>query len=371
MDELDKIISKVVNKKVLESSSYENTIKNSLRNKKYVKQNSILKKVAIVLLSISTIGCGVFAVHINGKSNKIIPQQENNEYIQIVDNQNKTIEDLTIKINSIVIDDFNLKLDIDYLYTQPITSADSKILIKDENNNILFSNYELPMGNYFDNIFKAENKHKYGESVIDEFKRNEQTDEIQGNEQTEIIPEKVTSSYTYIADNRIRRKVELYLDIDLERFPNTKKVYIHLEDIRLKNGSKLVKELNYKWNFEIQLDEKFLNRNTAKYIQESEDNINQDFTMLQAELTDIQLKLKMKYNGNQKLADLIDMLNLNSIQIFDKKNNQYISLQGISISEDNIIKANYNINKNTLSDVLEVKIENFNKIKIIKKSSRN
>ncbi len=69
---------------------------------------------------------------------RILVMKRNNEYIQIVENEYQTINNLSVRINSIGMDDFTIQLDVEYVYTEPITQAESKILIKDEQNNIIF-----------------------------------------------------------------------------------------------------------------------------------------------------------------------------------------------------------------------------------------
>ena len=56
MDELDKKILEVVNKKIIEPPKYEETIRNTFKNYTRTNQYNILKKVAIIILCISTIG---------------------------------------------------------------------------------------------------------------------------------------------------------------------------------------------------------------------------------------------------------------------------------------------------------------------------
>lgn len=359
MDELDKMISKIVNQKVLEPSSYQQIIKKSLENYKGIKYTEILKKAAIIVLSISTIGCVVFAKQLNNLFNKNIDNNEDSQYIQKLNNEYKMRDNLSIKMDSIVVDDFKVQLDINYLYIEPITSAESKIMIKDENNTILFSNYDIEIENYFENRFRKEDRHKYGESIIKQDKTNRTKDNtlIQ-------TTARFNSYYKNIENNNISRTLELYTDLDLKKFPESKMIYIQIEDVLLRNGSSIIKKLENKWDFEIPLDKKFLNRNTNTYIQNCKNN--SDFRIVAAEVSNVQLKIKIEYQGSNELKNLIDTLNLESIQIFDEKKNRYMNAQMIDIVENNIIKVDYNSDRNDLSDSLKVKIGDFEEIEIIK-----
>lgn len=366
MDELDKTIIKIVNKKVSEPSCYEDTIRNALKYEKNINQYNILKKVAIVILSVSTIGCVVLAAQISEKINSIfdknIVDNQNNEYIQMLENEYKTIDDLSIKIDSILMDDFKIQLGINYLYTNPITSAESKILITDENNNIIFNNYDTQIDNYFESRFKRENRHKYGESIVNEEKP---INDIENRKLIEFTT-RYNSFYKNIESNNIKRKLELYTDLDLIKFPESKRIYIQIEDVVLRNGSELIRKSENIWKFEIELDKKFSNRKTSIYVQENMDYSKQDFTISQAELSNVLLKVKIKYIGKQDLNKVINTLDLSSIQIFDEKNNQYINAEMIEVLENNTIKVDYSINKKDTSDILKIKIGDFNEIKMIR-----
>lgn len=361
MDELDKYIIDIVNKEISEPIKYNNTIKRALKvDKKKASTISIVKKIAVVLICITTIGGVVFANvvrEITKKKSSYINQ--NNDYVQNLNMQYNTIDNLSIKIKSILIDDFNIELNIEYLYTEPITSAESKIVIRDENQNIIYSDNETI--NYYRDIFKKNERYKYGNTrIIEDY--GEEDDK-----KTEQNPIRFQSSYQNIEDNILSRKINLYSDLDSKKFPKTKKLYIQLENIVLRDNSKVVKSLERKWDFNIELDKKFLNRETNMYIQEDINISKQNFTVLRAEESNVQFKIKIKYNGNEDLNKLINTLDLDNIQIFDEKNNQYINAETIDILENSIIKAEYNINRNNLSNILTIKIGDFNKIKIIKK----
>lgn len=364
MDELDKYISNIVNKKVSEPIKYNNTIKNALKvDKKKKRMVNIMKKVAIVLICIITIGGGVFASQIinrinSNKKKELNYINQNNDYVQNLNMEYKTIDNLSIKIDSILVDDFNMQLDINYLYTEPISSAESKIIIRDEEQNIIYSDDKTI--DYVKEIFNKKGRHQYRNTIVNEEKMKEDDGK------TEQFPIRIKSSYQSIENNVLKRKINLYTDLDSKKLPETKKLFIQLGDIVLRNGSKVIKVLEEKWDFDIELDKKFLNRATNSYIQENTKNIKQNFTVIKAEESNVQFKIKIKYNGNENLNQLINTLDLTSIQIFDEKNNQYINAEMIEVLENNIIKADYNINRNELSDSLTVRIGNSKEIRIIK-----
>lgn len=368
MDELDKKILEVVNKKIIEPPKYEETIRNTFKNYTRTNQYNILKKVAIIILCISTIGGITFGRQISEMISNMFKKntsdERNNEYIQIVENEYQTINNLSVRINSIGMDDFTIQLDVEYVYTEPITQAESKILIKDEQNNIIFKNSNEPSNMAYSSK-KAERRSykdllKYGEStnMIEELEIPEET--------TTVLTGNYQSTYQNIGDNRLKRTIVLGSGIDFKKFPKSKKIYIQLEDIELKNHQNIVKRIQGKWEFEIDLNSKIVNREITRYVQKDLENNKQEFKVMEAELSNLQLQLKIEYLGNQNLTQVVDMSDLSSIQIFDKKNRYYINPTTLDIINNRIVKVNFDINKNNVSDELKVIIRDINEIEIIK-----
>ena len=194
MDELDKYISDIVSKKIHEPPKYEATIRNALKdNKKFTTFNEVVRKIAITIISISTIGGMVFAGQMFKKFNQIVDEEkytiENDEYIQNLNMEYKTIDNLSIKIDSILVDDFNIRLNLNYLYTEPITSTESKIVIKDENDNLIYYSWEVV--DYYNNIFKAPSR----DSLIIRDNIITESENIDENIEIDDITQKATFNY--------------------------------------------------------------------------------------------------------------------------------------------------------------------------------
>ncbi len=367
MDELDKKILGIVSKKIHEPISYENAIRKALYKKNNNVPISVAKKVAIFILCIITISGAVFANQIFNIINKFENEKlsnslRNNEYIQKLDMDYKTINDLSIKIDFIAIDDFEIQIGIDYLYKEKITSAESNIIIKDENNNLILKIDDIEQ---IDKWGTDNKRHKYGEYIVNEEETLIDKDEIQ-----KQLANKYKSSYENIEDNNIKRVINLYTDIDLQKFPKSKKMYIELENITLKNGTNIVKRIRDKLQFEIDLDKKFLSRAVKSYIQEDIAS-KQEFTVLVAKLSNMQLKVKMEYCGEKDLNKILNTNELDDIQIFDEANNKYFSAESIYILDNKILNISYDSNGNKLSNRLLIIINNTVKIPIIEiESSR-
>jgi len=372
VDKIDKMIEEIVNKKISEPIKYENTIKNALKNKenKIIKSN-IIEKVAVFVLGVTMIGGVVFAKQITNIINEFTKQNINyiasdDEYIQNLNMEYNTKDNLSIKIDSICVDDFKIQLNFNYLYDKPITSAESKIVIKDENNNLIFKIDDFELVNYYEYIFKKEDRQKYGDTVTNGktiVNNIDNKDEIQ---QTQLTI-KHESSYQNITKNNLKRNLELFTDIDSEKFPKSKKIYILLEDVVLKNGSNIVKEIKEKWEFEVILNEKILKRKNEIYTQKEQNISNKEFRVIKAESSNTQFMIKIYYSGEDDLHKVINIADLGEIQIYDVHNNRYVNAQAIEILNNNVIKVNYNIDKNTLLDKVLIRIKNFNEIELIKK----
>ena len=369
MDKLDRYILDIVEKKISEPPKYEESIKKALNNtKKSSKLNAIFKKVAVIILCISAVGGIAFAVQMSGIINKVNNKSNEyniayNEYIQKVNMEYQTVDNLSIKIDSILLDKFNIEINIDYLYNKSITSAESKILITDENNNLIYKSTEVI--DYYEQIFKKIDRNEFVSSMKSETSVSDDNMVNDENKTENMYTTRVTNSYQNLETNNLLRKIELYNDLDFKEFPESKILYIQLENIILKDGSKKVKELNCKWNFEVKIDNEFLKEEVSSYKEEKNNKNDKLINVIQAKSSNVLLKIKFNYAGQQKLDEIIDLLDSDCIQLFDKKNNYYIKSKNISILDNNIIKADFDINKKDLSDILIIKIKNFEDIKII------
>lgn len=369
MDNLDKYIANTLKHEITEHSNYEYTIINSLKNTKKTKYsiNELLRKVAVVIISITMISGVVFAKQLTVALKNFFetksPTNYNN-YIQILDDNIKTIDGLTVKLNSIIVDDFNIQLIIEYMYENEISFVDSNILIKDEYNNIIFeSNDSEKVGLFNDSVNKTRQNYKDRGNITGNTQNNESTPQYQ-------ITSEYKSSYINVDNNKLRRTLELFPK-ENEKFPESKKLYIQLKDFVIQNNlndTNKIKKINKECTFEIELDKKFTNREKDIYIQ---DNINseQEFTVLAVELSNMRLKVKMEYSGEKELKKIVNTMDLNSIQIFDEDNNIYINAESLYIFNNKILNISYDNKGNELSNKLLIIVNDTIKIPIRKMES--
>lgn len=367
MDNLDKYIADTLKCKITEHSNYEYTIINSLKNNKKIKDNvnELLRKVAIVIISITMISGAVFAKQFTVALKNYFETKFStnyNNYIQILDDNKKAIDDLTIKLDSIIVDDFNIQLVIEYMYKNEISLVDSDILIKDEYDNVIFENNDSKIKGPFSDISvnKVRQNYKNSGNIIGSTENNESTSNYQ-------FTSTYKSTYTRIDKNKIKRVLELYTR-ENEKFPETKKIYIQIKNFIIKNNSNIIKKIKKECIFEIDLDNKFINRQTTNYIQD-ETNSKQEFTVLAAESSNMQLKIKMEYTGEKDLKEIINTMDLSSIQIFDEDNNLYINAESLYVLNNKILNISYDNNGISLSDRLLLIINDTIKIPIRKMES--
>ncbi len=80
---------------------------------------------------------------------------------------------------------------------------------------------------------------------------------------------------------------------------------------------------------------------------------NNNFKIIDAQLSNVQLVLKIESNENINLSDF----NYDSIKIWDEKNIRFIVPENMIIIDKNIIYVNYNINSNMFSNIIKGKIK--------------
>ena len=164
MDSLDQYIQGVVTKEIYEPENYIRTIQNSLdTNDRHHKYFNLYKVAIIVICLLCTSGIA-YATYNYVKNNfnrrKGIETAINNGYIMNVDGEPVTSNDVSLKINQILLDDYNLDISFG-LEFKNMEIPDNiqaiefeNILIADENNNIL---YHSGSRDIFDKFVKSNN----------------------------------------------------------------------------------------------------------------------------------------------------------------------------------------------------------------------
>lgn len=304
--------------------STQNTINNALKsNRTSIKTIDILKKIAIVILSLIVATSGVvLAVNIirNIKNNYIVStnaldfaiENENSQHIEmdfVYDNN------VGIKINNIYLDKTNLN--IEYEYDLKDNKRLSNIFIKeysikDENDNIIYNNY-------------TDNNMDYTNTISKDSYRND-------------IPtsEKNTESILYTS----------------AKFPNISKLFFEIIKISVNN-----KDISGIWLFEVKLNNTQAQQESQKYITTYDKYIKTITTNLDKSSLKINMELNEKIN-----SDIL--IKQDSILLIDEFGKRYKYTLMKDDSKSNKIYLQYDIGSYSNINLLNLHIK-FDKDKLI------
>lgn len=298
MDSLDQYIQGVVTKEIYEPENYIRTIQNSLdtndRHRKYFN----LYKVAIIVICLLCTSGIAYATYNYVKNNfnrrKGIETAINNGYIMNVDGEPVTSNDVSLKINQILLDDYNLDISFG-LEFKNMEIPDNvqaiefeNILIADENNNIL---YHLGSRDIFDKFVRSNNLNveyrKYSDNYINSNSSNKSN---------------CTNSNNY--------NLVYNISVNNKTFPKSNSLHIYIENVvlRMENDNSVI---NTNWNLTSSLSSSFQNRDTVNYTYVSNED-NNDIVSVTATTyttgTDIKLEMKVSTDkvDSKKLKELIE-----------------------------------------------------------------
>lgn len=298
MDSLDQYIQGIVTKEIYEPEDYIRTIKSSLdSNNRHHKYFNLYKVAIIVVCLLFTSGIA-YATYNYVKNNfnrrKGIETAINNGYIMNVDGEPVTSNDISLKIDQILLDDYNLDISFDLEFKNMEIPEDvqlikfENILITDENNNIL---YHSGSRDIFDNFVKSNNlnlKYKdYNGKYINS-----------------------GLSVNIISKNNSSFMLACNLSPFNTTFPKSTKYNIYIENIifSINNNYKIV---NANWSLESSLTSDFQNRKSVKYtcqnLNDYNDIVNIDVVTY---TTGTNFKIEMKIPTDEldakKLKELIE-----------------------------------------------------------------
>ena len=298
MDSLDQYIQGVVTKEIYEPENYIRTIQNSLdtndRHRKYFN----LYKVAIIVICLLCTSGIAYATYNYVKNNfnrrKGIETAINNGYIMNVDGEPVTSNDVSLKINQILLDDYNLDISFG-LEFKNMEIPDNvqlikfeNILITDENNNII---YHSGNKNIFDNFVKSNDL---------DLKYKNYNDKYINSDLSVNIISKNSSAFTLVCN----------LSPFNATFPKSTKYNIYIENIvfSINNTDKVI---NANWNLESSLTSDFQNRISIKYtcqnLSDYNDIVNVDvITYTTGTNFKIEMKVPTTITDSKKLKELID-----------------------------------------------------------------
>lgn len=327
-DEFDKMLFDYYdNKKEEIPLSTQNAIENTFKSEHKEKSTIIiiLKRVAVFILCIGIVTATTvyakdiinFITSIFTNSNPGIDTAVNNGYVQNVDMDFITYNDVGIKVDYLLMDETNLNISFVYKNYKENQTLDSltfsDLIITDEGDNVL--------------CLMSNDKPDSTNEILD----------------TSII----TSNKPVFIDNTTVRESIL---VSSKKFPNSHILYINIKQMALTINNE-IKYINGNWKFSINIDDKIVTRNISEY--SSTDCTYVD--NIKTELTATSLSIQLQLNT---LFDEATIYTRNAITLKDEYNNTYRPIQ--MLSKNNNISKPYSSNITLLYPISSY--DNINKL---------
>ena len=246
-----------------------------------------MKKIIASILCIVFMGTGIVLASNslwNHWNNKGVKTALEYGYVQNVEMDYNIQNDLGIKLDSIIIDNSNIGIVFNYKIPSNLKSIDNiaikDIVIKDEKNNIIFED---------------------------------------GNEKS------LSTGYAeeFASENSIVKQAILLNNLN-HTYPKSNNIYISFSTVNIFRNQKNIKTITGNWNFDINVTDKFINRETIEYTAGQ----SKDIEVISAELTSTGLDIEMKFNFPLNAENLGK-----NIKIQDNDENEYFSDKLIAENE--------------------------------------
>lgn len=290
-DEFDKMLFDYYDKKTEEIPlSTQKAIENAFKDKHKEKSTTImmLKRVAVFILCIGIVTATTvyakdiinFITSIFTNSTPGIDKAVDNGYVQNVDMDFITYNDVGVKVDYLLMDDHNLDISFVYKYYGKVINLKNmkyaSLTIKDEENNIL--------------------------CFISEDTTN-----------TNVLATSVdsTSEQQFIDSTTIRDS----LLVNSKEFPRCQTLFLEISKMTLELDEE-IKNINGNWNFSINIDDKLVTRNSYEYSSTDNPYIDNVKTSITATSLSIDLQLNT-------LFDETTLYTRNAITLKDENNNTY------------------------------------------------
>lgn len=344
MDRLDNIIVNVMQKPISEPYGFEKAINTAFINKNITKKyviKSLIKAIITLITGILVTTSAVFAKDISkwiydifrpmSTSIGVIKMVENG-YLYNTEMEYAVSEGNSLKVNYILMDDYNLDIVLDLKSEDLIENITQvnipSLLVTDEENNIIFcANKDI----YEDYCKKYHIS--YTESGMDKNYTN-------GGYSVEIL------------ENSGNELKIIYKMRSLSNYPKSKKMNIKLKNISIYSTFKDVisdnfYEISGNWNFDISLPEEFYSRKTIDY--EMEKQVN-NFKLISAVASNTEMRVSCEIKNIKESIDLENKSEKELMNIMDNRIN--------SIMEESEFNENMGIIENELGKKIKAEIPN-------------
>lgn len=270
--------------------STKNAIENAFKDNHKEKSTTLImiKRVALFILCLGIVTATTvyakdiinFITNIFTNSTPGIDKAVDNGYVQNVDMDFITYNDVGVKVDYLLMDNHTLDISFVYKYYGKVISLKNmkyaSLIIKDEKNNTL--------------CFISENTTN-----------------------TNVLATSVdsTSEQQFIDSTTIRDS----LLVNSKEFPSCQTLYIEISKITLELDEE-IKNINGNWNFSINIDDKLVTRNSYEYSSTDNQYIDNIKTSITATSFSIDLQLNT-------LFDEATLYTHNAITLKDENNNTY------------------------------------------------
>lgn len=291
-DEIDKMFFEYFSNKEI-----PNIIENGIATAMYKKYSEnkyyeLIKKIVIAIISIITIGGGiVFAKDIEKWVKNIFGVRKGietaieNGYILNPEMEYVESNGIAIKVDNIIIDNYNLNINFNIKSNENIKNVDNiflrSVLIYDENNNILYCNSEK----LFNSFCKEKN--------LTYIMNNVNANNINNGENYYISEKNLENNEISLVYN--------FTAYD-NSYPNSNKLYICIDEIEYQN--EVNENVRGNWKMSIEVEEKFYNREGIEYEQVYSNDSNIKVKKAIAYNTGLKLELEIEDKEQQELKDI-------------------------------------------------------------------
>lgn len=258
MDNIDNVIENVMRKNIYEPIEFEKSILTAFEKKKRynnIHSNIMIKFISAIVAFLTITAGVVFAKDISNFINNIfnpttigkgVVEMAEKGYMQNTDMDFIENNGISIKVNNVLMDDYNLDIVFEVKIEENIESINNvkmpDLIISDENNNLIYCNYDRV--DLYEEFCEKHN--------IEFSKMNMKNNVTNGGYQIELIEAK---------DKSIKFLYKMYSD----EYPKSKKLILDIKNIEIISNTGENHEFKGNWNIEINLSEKIYNREEIIY----------------------------------------------------------------------------------------------------------
>lgn len=283
MKELDQKIKKLVSNEIYIPNSYKNMIRNTLYEKdvsKSNKRNIFIRITSALCIGIIAITGIVFArpYVINNFFNHSKGIDTAVEHGYILNNDTQYIESngVNIKIDSLLMDDYNLNISFLLEFENNIQNLNEidflDMIVTDDADRVLYCQDQLT----FENFCKEKNLNYKWEDMNDNH---------------------INSGVNHYIKSINENKINVIYNLYANNFPNSKKLNIAITKIKISSIEEKIVSGN--WNINIDIPEKFYNRES--YIYQVENCTMEDLEIQEVIVSDTGTRIQIRTEETPEL----------------------------------------------------------------------